>query len=341
MSNIIVEERAVVIPGELLADGMDYLPGENTYREGDRIYSKVIGLVSLNGRVIKITPLAGPYIPKEGDKIIVKVIDILMTGWRVDTGTAYSAVLNVKDASNRFIKKEEDLSSILAIGDFLIVKIIKVTSQNLIDLTMREPGLKKISGGRVIRINSQKVPRVIGKKASMLSLIKERTGCEVTVGQNGFIWVKGTPEGEYLAEKTIKMIADRSHESGLTEQIEQFLTNNALSPELLKAGEEIQRKDRESEERNSGSGFRSFERSEGFSRPDRFDRHDHGDRPERFERRGFGGGRFSRDHHGSRPSFSKDRKPDQGSSDGSSDNGSGQSAGSENGNQEDKNVEEY
>ena len=58
MSELLVQERSVVVPGESLAQGMDFLPGDNTYREKDRIYSKVLGLVSVSGRVIKITPFS-------------------------------------------------------------------------------------------------------------------------------------------------------------------------------------------------------------------------------------------------------------------------------------------
>ncbi len=226
MSTIVVKERDVVIPGEVLAEGMDYLPGDNTYRENENIYSKVLGLVSLQGRVLRITPLSGPYIPRPGDKIIGRVTDIAFSGWRVDTGTAYSAMLNVKDATSRFVKKEEDLSQIIAIGEYIVAKIVNVTSQNLIDLVMREPGLHKISGGRIIRINSQKVPRVIGKQGSMISLIKEKTGCEITVGQNGLVWVKGSPEGELLAERAIRLIESKSHQEGLTDRVQKFLEEN-------------------------------------------------------------------------------------------------------------------
>jgi len=222
-----VNERDIVIPGEQLAEGMDFLPGENTYRASDKVYSKMMGLVSLSGRVIKITPLAGPYVPAIGDKIIGKITDITMSGWRVNTATAYSAMLNVKDATTRFIKKEEDLSQILAIGDYVVVGIINVTSQNLIDLTMREPGFQKVSGGRIISVNSQKVPRVIGKKGSMVMLIKEKTNCDIVVGQNGLVWICGnTPEEEYRAEQAVKMIAQKAHLEGLTEKVEQFLTTN-------------------------------------------------------------------------------------------------------------------
>jgi exosome complex component RRP4 len=223
MSEVLFKEREIVVPGQILADGMDYLPGDNTYRENDKIYSKLLGLISLAGRVVKITPLSGPYVPKVGDKIIAKVIDIAMSGWRVETGTAYSAMMNIKDASARYIKREEDLSQILDIGDDVVVVITKVTSQKLIDVTMKEPGLRKITGGRIIKINSNKVPRVIGKKGSMISMLKTNTGCEITVGQNGLVWIKGTPEGELKTAKAIKQIAENAHQSGLTEKMETFL----------------------------------------------------------------------------------------------------------------------
>jgi len=228
MSKLSVEQKDVVIPGEVLAEGMDYLPGDNTYRENDKIYAKIIGLVGINGRVIKITPLSGPYILQVGDKIICEITDIAMSGWRMDTGTAYTAMMNMKDASSRFIRNNEDLSKILAIGDFVVVKTTKVTSQFLIDVTMKEPGLHKISGGRIIKINSQKVPRVIGKQGSMVSLIKQKTGCDITVGQNGRVWLRGTPEGELLAERAILMIEKKSHHDGLTDKIEKFLDENKI-----------------------------------------------------------------------------------------------------------------
>ena len=224
MSNILKKEREVVIPGETIAEGMDYLPGDNTYREGEKIFSKVLGLVGVTGRVMKITPLSGPYIPMTGDKIIAKVFDITMSGWRFETNTAYSAMMNVKDASSRFIKRDEDLSKILAIGEYAVVKITKVTSQNLIDLTMKEPGLHSISGGRLVKINSQKVPRIIGKQGSMVTMIKSATGCQIIVGQNGVVFVKGiNPEDEILTVKTIKKIEEESHVAGLTDKIKEFL----------------------------------------------------------------------------------------------------------------------
>ena len=59
----------------------------------------------------------------------------------------------------------------------------------------------------------------------MITLIKNKTGCEITVGQNGLIWLKGTPEGESKAEQAIKFIEERSHLSGLTDEVDKFLGN--------------------------------------------------------------------------------------------------------------------
>lgn len=226
MAPLLVKEKEIVTPGEILAEGLDYLPGPFTYREKNKILSKVVGLVLLSGRVLKITPLVGPYLPKTGDKIIGQVIDITLTGWKISTNTAYPAMLNIKDATSRYIKKDEDLSKILAIGEYIVAKIIKVTSQNLIDLSLKGPGLHKLLGGRIIKINPQKVPRIIGKQGSMISLIKKKTKCEVILGQNGLVWIKGTPEGEYLTEQAIKLIEEKSHQNNLTIRIEEFIEKN-------------------------------------------------------------------------------------------------------------------
>ena len=264
-NGLVIKHKDLVIPGQILASGMDYLPGDHTYREGEAIYTKVLGLANLAGRVIKVTPLSGPYQPRIGDKIIGKVFDITMSGWRIRTNTAYAAMMNVKDASNRFIRRGEDLSKIINVGDSVVVKISNVTSQNLIDLSMRDPDLFKIQGGRIVEINAMKVPRVIGKQGSMVSLIKKYTACDITVGQNGLIFIKGkNPENEYLAERAVKMVEEKSHLSGLTEKMQAFLETESKGLDLtMPAREERSERPRfERRERRSDSGDKPAPRFE-------------------------------------------------------------------------------
>ena len=226
MSSIKVNDKEIAVPGETLAVGMDALPGAGTYRDGDRILANRLGLVMIDGRTVKLLPLSGRYIPKMGDTIICKVIDLSFSGWRLDTNSAYSAMLSMKDATSEFIQRGANLTQYYDLGDHIVCKIVNVTSQKLIDVTMKGPGLRKLKGGRVIEVDANKVPRIIGKQGSMVVMIKDATQCNIVVGQNGLIWIDGQPAGEQLAVQAIRKIEKESHLSGLTDKIKEFLEKN-------------------------------------------------------------------------------------------------------------------
>ncbi|MBU0930014.1 MAG: exosome complex protein Rrp4 [Nanoarchaeota archaeon] len=224
MSEILVKDKDIVIPGQLLATGMDYLPASGTLRDSDKIVSSIIGIASLNGRLIKIIPLTGPYVPRRDDVVIGKVVDIGFSGWRVDIGWAYQANLSIRDATQEFVEKGSDLTQYYNYGDYIMTRITNVAGSKIIDLGMRGPGLRKLTEGRLIKIIPSKVPRVIGKQGSMITMIKENTNSRILVGQNGFVWISGVnPEDETRAIEAIKMIDQESQTDGLTESIEKFL----------------------------------------------------------------------------------------------------------------------
>ncbi len=223
MGKFFVKQKDIVVPGEELAEGMDILPSVWTYREGDKIIARRVGLVDIKGRTIKLIPLSGKYIPKKNDVIICKVTDISFNGWRVDTNSAYPAMLSIREATSDYIAKGTDLTQYLNIGEYIVAKVINVTSQKLVDISMKGPGLHKLRGGRIIRVSPHKVPRIIGKQGSMVSMLKRETKCQIVVGQNGLVWIKGEPDKELLVEKAIRKIEKESHTTGLTESIKSFL----------------------------------------------------------------------------------------------------------------------
>lgn len=220
---IIAKDKDIVVPGETLATGMGFLPGKGAYRENDKILAQRLGMVSIEGNIIKLIPLSGKYIPKLNDRIVGQVIDVLLTGWRIEINSPYSAVMTLKDATSEFIQRGADLTQYYGLGDYVVCKIVNVTSQKLIDVSMKGPGLQKLRGGRIIEVNSQKVPRIIGKDGSMVSMIKKATNCDIIVGQNGLIWLSGEPEGEVVAVKAISKIEQEAHLSGLTERMSAWL----------------------------------------------------------------------------------------------------------------------
>lgn len=221
--DLLVKAREIVVPGQVLANGMDFLPSEGTYRDNNEIVSNKLGLVSIDNRVLKVISLTGAYIPKENDTVIGKIIDMGFSGWFVDIGSAYLASLSIRDVID-FIDKGADLTKYYDFNDVIVAKINKIVRFKNIDLTMKAPGLRKIKGGKIIEVIPTKVPRIIGKQGSMISMIKEYSKCDIIVGQNGKIWINGNDvKDELLATKAIMKIEESSHVDGLTNKIKELL----------------------------------------------------------------------------------------------------------------------
>jgi len=214
------QERKLVIPGEIIIEGEDYLPGDFTKKNGNKIVANRYGLSEVSGRVVKIIPVSGVFEPRRGNTIIGRVVDINFSGWSMEIGGPYGAFLPLAECP-RFIDRN-NVEEFASVGDVLSMKIWGV-KRGSIDLTLKSRGLGKLEGGRLIKINSHKVPRVIGKEGSMINLIKDSTNTEITVGQNGFVWVKGDFEGEKKAEDAIRLIEAEAGSDGLTDKVEKFL----------------------------------------------------------------------------------------------------------------------
>lgn len=215
------EERTIVVPGETIVSGADFLPGENVRREGDEIVAEKYGLVEISGKLVKIIPLSGVFIPRRGNVVIGQVKDITFNGWMTDINTAYSSFLPVAEVP-RYLDKN-NLPEFMDIGDFFNAKI-KGVKQKGIDLSFDSRGLGKLEGGIIVFINPNRVPRVIGKEGSMIKQIKDSTNCKITVGQNGIVWIKGeSVEDELLAKKAIMLITEKPFVNGLTDKIKDFL----------------------------------------------------------------------------------------------------------------------
>ncbi|KON32115.1 hypothetical protein AC478_01170 [miscellaneous Crenarchaeota group-1 archaeon SG8-32-3] len=218
------EKKQLVTPGEMLAEG-DYLAGKNTYAENSKIYASRIGLADCNNKQVNVVALRSFYFPKVGDVVIGTVLEVGFNGWTVDIKAPYTALLRASDVLSRPFKPQNDeLSQVLIGGDLIVAKIASYDRAHDPQLTVGEPGLGKITRGQIIKVTPSKIPRVIGKKGSMISMIKKETNCQIILGLNGVILVTGkNPDNEELAIAAIQKIENESHTSGLTDRITQFL----------------------------------------------------------------------------------------------------------------------
>src|SRR3989338_1358459 len=217
------KKRKVVVPGEVIVTGEDYLPSDGARREGKNIVALRYGLAEESGRVVKVIPLFGAFVPRLVNVVIGRVTDITFYGWLIDIDSASSGFLPIEE-SPRFINKNE-MDQFLAIGDVVAAKIWSVNTRG-VDLTLKGKGLGKLEDGFIFRVSPNRVPRVIGREGSMINLIKEKTGCQITVGQNGWIWTRGDLDSSIKARKAIEQVTEKILVEGLTEKMEAWFGEN-------------------------------------------------------------------------------------------------------------------
>ena len=252
MKRVFVKPRDLVVPGTLLAQG-PYKNGRGTFREGNRIYSTVVGLVEVRGDLIRVIPLEGPYMPEVGDNVLGKIVDVRFSNWAVDIGAPYEASLRVQDAvEERIDLMKTDLRKIFDIGDIIYARIKGYNEINQIDLTTKGMPFKggPLRGGQLVTITPSKVPRLIGKGGSMINLIKKLTNTRIIVGQNGWVWVSGrNDELEKLAIEAILKVDRESHTQGLTDRMKEFLTERLRALKEEGVIDEVPRIEEESNEK--------------------------------------------------------------------------------------------
>ena len=215
------EIKKIVIPGELIAAGNEYLPGEGTEKRKEGIVSLKFGLAEESNKLIKVISLSGTYQPRRGNVVIGRVENVTFNGWVINIDTAQNAFLPLMETP-RYVDKDA-MEEVMDIGDIVVAKIWDVNKRG-IDLTIKMHGFGKLERGLIMTINSNKVPRVIGKEGSMIALIKEETKCRITVGQNGIISIEGdNVEDEILAKRAIMFVSEKSFMSGLTEELKKWL----------------------------------------------------------------------------------------------------------------------
>ncbi len=226
------EKKQLVTPGDLLAEG-DYVSGDSTYKENEKIYANRLGLVDYDGKRVHVVALKAFYIPVPGDTVIGKVVETSPGGWTIDIKAPHLARLRASDVVERSFKPETtDLPSIFDVGDLIIANVIAYDRTRDPQLTVREPGLGKIVRGQLVQVTPTKIPRIIGRQGSMVGMIKKETGCQMTIGQNGLVLISGRSiEDERLAVMALRKIERESHTSGLTDRVTEMIRKERKSIE--------------------------------------------------------------------------------------------------------------
>jgi exosome complex component RRP4 len=217
------KSREIVIPGEKIDNSKNVRSGYGTYEEDGKIFSKLVGIPKKSGEFISVIPLSGVYVPSRNDKIIGFVTDTEKFGWLADINSPWNGFLSVSEGVDDFIDpKKTNLNRYFRDGDVIYTQVKDVRGGGDVQLTMKTSIARKLRNGVLVKITPSKVPRLIGKEGSMVNMIKEKTKTIICVGQNGVVWICG--EDVRKAIRAIKMIDEKSHVFGLTDEISKLLS---------------------------------------------------------------------------------------------------------------------
>ncbi|MEK6843782.1 MAG: RNA-binding protein [Candidatus Micrarchaeota archaeon] len=190
----------ISVPGDLLFEDARRLDG--AYVLGNQTIASVICVKSED----RVVPLKGKYLPIIDDYVVGIISEQRFSGYTIDLNSPYEGQLSTRESRESF-----------KIGDVVSALIQEVDEVN--EPMLIEP--RKLSGGRLIEIDAVKVPRVIGRNSSMVSMIEKYAKTKLFVGKNGRIYIR---EGNVeLAIAAILKIQKEAHTQGLTDRVEAFL----------------------------------------------------------------------------------------------------------------------
>lgn len=128
-------EKRLVYPGERVAIGEEYLPGEGTYEEDGDIYASQTGQLALDARekVARVRSVNPPVELKEGDVVLASVENLRSTmaivkveGVEgVDRGVTgeTEGTIHISKVSEEYT---EDLKDAFRLGDVVRARVIQV-----------------------------------------------------------------------------------------------------------------------------------------------------------------------------------------------------------------------
>jgi exosome complex component RRP4 len=183
------------------------------------IYSKFYGILNKEKNLIEVIPINGKYMPNIGDFVIGIIKEVLPNMWILNINSPFSATLLLKDAFNEKIDSDKsDLSKFYDIGDVVLGKIVNITRNKTVRISLKSSPRKKLEGGFLIEINNILNYWILQNREEILNIL-ERRNIELFIGKNRLMWVKG-PKDKVIKllklikeiEKTLKLDIDKFKE---------------------------------------------------------------------------------------------------------------------------------
>lgn len=242
--------RKYVIPGDVVTSG-PYRPEQNVTLEGRKIISTAVGVSEIFDDSVKVIPLAGKYNPNINDLVIGMIKSHTSLSWELDINSCYVGFLPASDVFGRdFSAHADELTTKLKQGDLVAARIANFDRTRDPLVTISDRDLGKIESGELVKIAPNKVPRLIGKRGTMIQAIETATSAVITIGQNGWIVVAcNNIDGLLKAKMAIRMVNEKAHSVNLTEQVKEALEADKIPTITTTTTTDTQPSDKEEDEK--------------------------------------------------------------------------------------------
>jgi len=226
------QKRIIVTPGEIIDKKIRSKTISKYVKSDKGNIMTSLGVIQEGKKSVDILIYKDIYKPSKNDYVIGVVVGYAPNGWIIDIGSYTKAFLPAMEiVKGDFDPRKVELSKHLAIGDIVGFKISEVRRLGYFLGTIRHEAREKdkkygkIKDYYLLKIHSSRLPRVIGKKGSMIKLIKQALKCEIIIAQNGVILFKGSIEKFNIFRRVINIIVEKTYASGLTNYIIDQLKN--------------------------------------------------------------------------------------------------------------------
>jgi len=222
-------KKRYVLPGDFITTAPLRLQ-DNVVLDGKRIISTAIGLSDISDDSVRVIPLTGVYIPKTDDLVIGTITSIFGNSWFADINSCYQGMLLGQDVFGRgSYPTTSEMKERLDKGDIIYARIANSDRQREPLISIADKNLGKIDSGELTKISPTKIPRLIGKRGSMIQTIEESTNVTITVGQNGLVVVScNETNGLLKALAAIRMVDEQAHIVDLTDKVKKMLKSNGV-----------------------------------------------------------------------------------------------------------------
>ena len=193
--------------------------------EGKRIISTTIGLSDISDDSARVISLTGVYLPKIDDLVIGTITSVAGSSWFADINSCYQGMLLGQDVFGRgSYPTPSEMRERLDKGDIIFAKIANSDRQREPLISIADKNLGRIDSGELTKISPTRIPRLIGKRGSMIQTIEASTNATLTVGQNGLVVVScEETNGLLKALAAIRMVDEQAHLVDLTDRVKKML----------------------------------------------------------------------------------------------------------------------